>query len=68
MQEVGRAVERIDDPDELVVAAAARFLAQHRVLRVAAPDGGDDVRFGLAVDVGDEVVAALGVDFDGIEA
>jgi hypothetical protein len=44
------------------------FLAENGVLGVAAANGGDDVGFGLAVDVGDEVVAALGVDFDGIEA
>jgi hypothetical protein len=37
------------------------------MLRVAAANGGDDVGFGLAVDVGHEVVAALAVDFQGIE-
>ena len=31
-------------------------------------DGLDDVGFGGAVDLGDEVVAALAVDFDGFEA
>ncbi len=68
MQEIGGAVERIDDPDEFAVAAAAAFLGEEGVLRVAAANGGDDVGLGLAVDVGDEIVAALAVDFQGIEA
>ncbi len=67
VQEIGRAIERVDDPDEFTVAAAAGLLPEHCVLRMAAADGGDDVRFGLAVDVGDEIVAALGVDLDRIE-
>ncbi len=68
MQEIRGAVERIDDPHVLAVAAAAAFLGEKRVLRVAAADGGDDVGLGLAVDVGDEIVAALAVDLQGIEA
>ena len=67
MQKIRGAIERIDDPHVFVVTAAAGFLAQHGVLRIAAANGGDDVRFGFAVDIGDEVVAALGVDFDRIE-
>src|SRR5882757_3701900 len=68
MQEIRRAIEGIDDPDELIVAAAAAFLGEKCVLRVATANGGDDVGFGLAVDVGDEIVAPLAVDFQGIEA
>ena len=68
MQKIGGAVQRIDDPHEFVLAAAAGFLSQDGVLRVAAADGRDDVRFGLAVDVGDEIIAPLGVDLQGIEA
>ncbi len=34
VQEIGGAVERIDDPDELVAAAAAGFLAEEAVVRV----------------------------------
>ena len=68
MQEIGGAIERIDDPRELIFAAAARFLGVDCVLRVAAPDGRDDVRLGLAVDVGDEIIAAFAVDFQGIES
>src|SRR4029077_17929488 len=63
MQKIRGAIERIDDPHELALAAAARFFGQDCVLRIAAVDGGDDVRLGLAVDVGDEIIAALAVDF-----
>ena len=68
VQEIRSAVQGIDDPDVLVIAAAAGLLGENRVIRVTAVNRGNDVRLGLAVDVGDEVVAALGVDFDGIEA
>jgi hypothetical protein len=36
MQEIGGAIERIDDPNELVVAAAPAFFSENRVLRMAA--------------------------------
>ena len=67
MQEIRRAIERVDDPDEFTVAVAAAFLGQEGMLRVAAADGRDDVGLGLAVDVGDEIVASLAVDFQRIE-
>ena len=38
------------------------------MVRMQAADGLDDVRFGGAIDLGDVVVAALAVDFDGFEA
>ena len=47
--------------------AAAALLGEERVIGMAAADGRDDLRLGLAVDVGDEVVAALGVDLQGVE-
>jgi hypothetical protein len=68
MQEIGRAIERIDDPNEFVVSGAAAFLGEKRMLRVAAANGGDDVGFGFAVDVGDEIVAPFAVVFLGFEA
>ena len=48
--------------------AAAAFLGEKGVMRVAAANRRDDVRLGLAVDVGDEIVAALAVDLQRIEA
>ncbi len=67
VQKIGGAVQGVDDPHEFIVAAAARFLGENRMLRMAAADRRDDVRLGLAVDVGHEVVAALAVDFQRIE-
>jgi hypothetical protein len=68
VQKIRSAVEGVDDPNELAVAALPAFFGEERVIRMAAANGGHDVGFGLAVDVGDEVIAALAVDFQGIEA
>ena len=68
MQKIGGAIERIDDPHEFILAAAARLFGEHRVLRITAANGRDDVRFGLAVDIRDEIIAAFGVDLERIEA
>ena len=67
VQEIRRAVERIDDPHVLAVAGAAALLGEERVIGMAAANGRDDLGLGLAVDVGDEVVAALGIDLERIE-
>ena len=37
------------------------------MIGMAAANGRDDIGLGLAVDVGDEVVAALGVDLERVE-
>ena len=68
MHEVGGAVERVDDPDDFVVAGGAAFLGEDGVVGVQPADGLDDVGFGGLVDLGDEVVAALALDLDGFEA
>src|SRR5258708_40302868 len=68
MQKIGGASERNDDPHEFMLAAAARVLGQNRVLRVAAANRRDDVRFRRAVDIRDEIIAAFAVDLQGIEA
>ena len=62
VQEIRGAVERIDDPHVLAVAGAAALLAVEGVIRMSPPHRRDDVRLRLPVDVGDEVVAALGLD------
>jgi hypothetical protein len=59
VQEVGGAVERVDDPQPVALAVGAAFLGQHRVVRVRLADGVHDLGLGAAVHVGDEVVAPL---------
>ena len=61
VQEVRRAVERVDDPGHVAAATAAGFLAEEAVLGVDPTHRLDDVALGHLVDFGDEVVAALGL-------
>ncbi len=59
---VRRAVERIDDPLILVVAARAALLGEDRVLGIVVADDLDDRFLGRAIDLSDELVAALLLD------
>jgi len=75
VQEVGGAVERVDDPLDGVAGAAlartgdrAALLAEEGVVGIGAADGGDDVRLGHLVDLADEVVAALARHLERVEA
>jgi hypothetical protein len=67
VDEVGRAVQRIDDPCVLGVPHRAGLLGEHRVIRVGLQQRVDDRALGGMVDLGDEVGAALGADPDGVE-
>jgi hypothetical protein len=61
VDEIGRAVERVDDPDVLAVARAARaarLLGEDAVARVGREQDVDDRRLGGVIDLGDEVVRA----------
>ena len=68
MHEVRGAIERIDDPERIVLAARAAFLRENGMIGVRLVDDGDDVAFGGAVDFSDEVVAALRCDLQAVEA
>ena len=59
VQEIGGAVQRVDDPDIFVAALAAAFLGQDAVIRVGLVDRLDYQSLGRAIDLRDEVVAAL---------
>ena len=67
VQVVRRAVERIDDPLVLVVAARAAFLGEDRVLGVVVADDLDDRGLGGLVDLRDELVAAFLDDLERLE-
>jgi hypothetical protein len=66
VQEVGRAVERVDDPHRVAVAARAALLGEERMAGVVALDDADDLGLRGLVDLGDEVIAALGRDLQGL--
>jgi len=52
VQEIGGAVERVDDPARLVRAAGAALLGEDRVLGIMVADDGDDLALGGAIDLG----------------
>ncbi len=68
MDEVGRAIERIDDPLEGARTECATLFTQEGVIGVGATDGGDDLGLGSPIDIGHEVVPTLARDFERIEA
>ena len=68
VHEVGGAIERIDDPHEFVRAAPSAFLGEDPMVRVRAPDCSDDFLLGVAIDIGDEVIATFACDLDGVKA
>jgi hypothetical protein len=62
VNEIGGAVQRIDDPQVIDVAfgpARARLLGQDRVVRIRCRQHRDDGLLGRPIDLGDEVAAAL---------
>jgi hypothetical protein len=59
VQEVGGAVERIDDPDRIRVAARARLLGEDGVVRVVLVDRLYDFPFRRPVRFADVIVAAF---------
>ena len=67
VHEVGGAVQRVDDPDGVAAAAGAALLGEEGVVGVGRADVLDDRALGGAVDLGDEVVAALGGDVQAVE-
>ena len=68
VQEVRGSVERVDHPGVLVARVLAALLGEEAVRRIGLADGRDQDLLGLAVDLGDEVVAALLADRDAADA
>jgi hypothetical protein len=69
VQEVGSAVERVDDPLVLIILGAvlAGFLSEDAVVGIGLAQGLDDLAFRLHVSFTDEVVALLGGDIQPFE-
>src|SRR5690606_14408003 len=65
---VGGTIQGINYPDVIAVAiATATFFTEEAVLRISAPDNGNDVLLGLAVDIGDKIVNTFFVYLDQIQ-
>jgi hypothetical protein len=72
-QEVGGAVQRIDDPQVVFAFDAgagvqAGFFTLDRVIRVGLAQCVDDFLFGGAIDLGYVILGVFFVDLDGIQA
>ena len=75
MDEIGGAVERIDDPDVFVfvvvfivqIGRGAGFFSQDCVAWICAQQDFDDGLFGGAVDFGHEIVMLFFFDFEQVE-
>ena len=71
VNEVGGAVERIDDPDVFIVVVqvggSTRFLGQDCVVGIGLVQHLDDRLFGGMVDFGDEIVVLFFSDLEAVE-
>ncbi|MCY1508910.1 hypothetical protein D9M68_432350 [compost metagenome] len=70
--EVGGAVQRVDDPQVIGAFALAfqqaAFFAEDAVVRVGLAQGLDDGELGCAIDLGDVILGVLLVDGDNVQA
>ncbi len=66
VQEIRGAIQRIDDPHRLAVAADAALFRQKSMIGVGLADTGDDLPLGGLVHLGHEVIAPLGGDRQGV--
>ena len=67
VHEVGRAVQRVDDPDGVRFTNAAGFLAEDGVIRIVLVHDLDDDRLRLAISLGYEIVVSLDLDLELLE-
>ena len=67
VDEVGGAIEGVDDPLEVLIGNAATFFGEDAVIRVGAVDDLDDGGLGALVDIGDEIIVRLAGDVDFID-
>src|ERR1700760_438012 len=68
MEEIRRAVQRIDDPDGIALAGTSAFLGQKGVAGVVLADDLDDLGLSRMIDFADEVVAPFRSNREGFEA
>ena len=68
MEEIRRAIQRIDDPDGVALARTPAFLGQEGVAGVVLADELDDLGLSRMIDFADEVVAPFRGNREGFEA
>ena len=62
MQEIGGAIERVDNPDGVGFALYATFFGENRVIGIVFQDAIDDGLLGRQIGFTDEIVAAFLLD------
>lgn len=69
VQKVGGAIEWVDYPAVVTVGITLRagFLSQYGMIRKRFQQDGDNVSFGLAVDIADKVIALFSIDMQGVD-
>ena len=67
VQEVGRAVERIDNPDRVGFTTRAGLFGEDGVVGVVVVNDLDDRGFGGTVDLADEIVVSFLLDLELVE-
>ena len=67
MQVIGRAIERIDNPDGVGLALCAAFLGEYGMIRIMLEDAIDDGFFSRVIGIADEVVVPFLLDFQLVE-
>src|SRR5699024_2770948 len=66
--EIGRAVDRVDDPDRARIALGAGLFRANGMLWIGLVDGVDDRRLGALVGLGDVIVFAFAFNAAGLAA
>ncbi len=67
VQEVCRAIERVDDPHDITFAGATAFLGEKCMVRIQPANRPDDLFLGGTIDVGDIIVTTFGRHIEAIE-
>lgn len=67
VQEIGRTIQWIDDPDVVGLTVLSAFLGKNRMLRIVFEDCVDNCLFGIAIHFADIIVATFLLDLDLVE-
>jgi hypothetical protein len=68
VQEIRRAVQRVDDPQVVVAGLPAAFLGENTVVGIGSVCDRDDFLFGQPIHLADEIVALFALDAQCVDA